>query len=113
MKKNRLKEKLNSGGVAVGVFVWEPALQLIEILGLLGFDYIYIDIDYTHLFKCEQDPTILEQAENWYICIGRTQPARTWHDERATTLLYISLHPPKKIIIRLNESNSYKCRITI
>jgi 4-hydroxy-2-oxoheptanedioate aldolase len=43
MRKNRLKEKIESGGVAVGVFLWEPALQIIEILGLLGFDYLYLD----------------------------------------------------------------------
>ena len=52
MRKNRLKEKLKSGGVAVGAFIWEPAYQLIEILGILGFDYLYID--------CQHSPMSVE-----------------------------------------------------
>jgi 2-keto-3-deoxy-L-rhamnonate aldolase RhmA len=52
MEKNRLKEKLKRGEAAFGVFIWEPAFQLIEILGLLGFDYLYID--------CQHSPMSVE-----------------------------------------------------
>jgi 4-hydroxy-2-oxoheptanedioate aldolase len=52
MKKNLLKEKLRRGDVAFGVFIWEPAFQIIEILGLLGFDYLYID--------CQHSPMSVE-----------------------------------------------------
>ncbi len=52
MRPNRLKEKLKRGEVAVGAFIWEPAFQIIEILGLLGFDYLYID--------CQHSPMSVE-----------------------------------------------------
>ena len=43
MKKNVLKEKLNKGNIAVGVTVQEVSIQITEILGLMGFDYLAID----------------------------------------------------------------------
>lgn len=56
MRKNLLKEKLEKGGVAVGAFIWEPALQTVEVLGLLGFDYLYID--------CLHSPMSIETVAN-------------------------------------------------
>lgn len=52
MRKNLLKEKFTKGGVAVGVTIHEPAFQIIEILGILGFDYINID--------CQHSPMSVE-----------------------------------------------------
>lgn len=43
MKKNLLKERLHKGDVVFGVGIREPAIEMIEILGLLGFDYLTID----------------------------------------------------------------------
>jgi 4-hydroxy-2-oxoheptanedioate aldolase len=54
MKKNLLKEKLANGEVAFGVFISEPALMIIEIIGLLDFDYLYID--------CEHSPMSFESV---------------------------------------------------
>jgi 4-hydroxy-2-oxoheptanedioate aldolase len=56
MYKNLMKEKLNQGGVAVGVLVQEPAVQIVEIIGLLGYDWILID--------CEHSPMSLESAQH-------------------------------------------------
>ncbi len=53
--KNIMKEKLNQGRVAVGVLVQEPAVQIVEIIGLLGFDWVLID--------CEHSPMTLESAQ--------------------------------------------------
>lgn len=52
MRKNLLKEKIKNGGVGAGVLLREPALGLIEMLGLLGFDYINID--------CQHSPMSVE-----------------------------------------------------
>ena len=52
MKKNLLKEKIKNGGVGAGCLMREPALNTIEILGLLGFDYINID--------CQHSPMSVE-----------------------------------------------------
>jgi 4-hydroxy-2-oxoheptanedioate aldolase len=43
MEKNLLKEKLNKGNVVFGVGIRERAIEITEILGLLGFDYVNID----------------------------------------------------------------------
>jgi 4-hydroxy-2-oxoheptanedioate aldolase len=54
MKKNLLKEKLQKGAVAAGVIIQDPAAQVVEILGLLGFDWLFID--------CEHGPMHVEDV---------------------------------------------------
>jgi 4-hydroxy-2-oxoheptanedioate aldolase len=54
MIRNLLREKLEKGGVAFGALIEEPATQIAEILGLLGFDYLYID--------CQHSPMSLESV---------------------------------------------------
>jgi 4-hydroxy-2-oxoheptanedioate aldolase len=54
MRKNLLKEKFAAGGNAVGITMHEPSLQIIEVLGILGFDYINID--------CQHSPLSVETA---------------------------------------------------
>jgi len=54
MKKNLMKEKLQKGGIAAGVIIQDPAVQLVEVLGLLGFDWLFID--------CEHSPMSLEDV---------------------------------------------------
>lgn len=43
MKKNLLKAKLSKGEVAFGAQMMESSTGIVEILGLLGFDYLNID----------------------------------------------------------------------
>jgi 4-hydroxy-2-oxoheptanedioate aldolase len=47
MMRNLLREKLVKGRVAFGALIEEPATQIAEILGLLGFDHLYIDCQHT------------------------------------------------------------------
>ena len=54
MKKNLMKEKLQKGGIAAGVIIQDPAVQVVEVLGLLGFDWLFID--------CEHSPMSLEEV---------------------------------------------------
>ena len=54
MRKNLLREKLGKGEVAVGVLIREPAIEITEIVGLLGFDYLYID--------CQHSPMTVESV---------------------------------------------------
>lgn len=46
MKKNRLKQKLQSGQLALGVSVMVPSPQVVEMLGGLGFDWVFIDCEH-------------------------------------------------------------------
>jgi len=43
MRTNSMKQKLEQGKVVLGVTVQEASIQTIEILGMLGFDYVNID----------------------------------------------------------------------
>ena len=54
MVKNILRETLEKGRVAFGLLIEEPATQMTEIVGLLGFDYLYID--------CQHSPMGLESV---------------------------------------------------
>ena len=54
MIRNLLREKLGKGETAFGALIEEPATQIAEILGLLGFNYLYID--------CQHSPMSLESV---------------------------------------------------
>ena len=49
MRKNVVKEKLSKGGNVLGVIVQEAAPQIVEILGLVGFDWLLIDCLHSHM----------------------------------------------------------------
>jgi 4-hydroxy-2-oxoheptanedioate aldolase len=44
--KNKLKEKLEGGEVAVGSFVTVASARLTKFIGLIGFDFIVIDMEH-------------------------------------------------------------------
>lgn len=44
--KNRLKEKLLAGQVAIGVSVMFPSPQIVDMVGRLGFDWVLIDCEH-------------------------------------------------------------------
>jgi 4-hydroxy-2-oxoheptanedioate aldolase len=46
MFTNTLKQKLRAGQLAIGCLVAVPAPHLVEICGLLGFDYVFIDAEH-------------------------------------------------------------------
>jgi 4-hydroxy-2-oxoheptanedioate aldolase len=49
MRKNLLREKFTSGQVAAGVVMAEDSANIIEILGLAGFDFVFIDCEHSGL----------------------------------------------------------------
>jgi 4-hydroxy-2-oxoheptanedioate aldolase len=49
MKKNLLKEKLQKGQVTTGVIIQDPAPQVVEVLGILGFDWVFIDCEHSSM----------------------------------------------------------------
>jgi len=46
MRPNELKRKLASGQTVLGSFVYVPSAKLTEIIGLLGFDFVVIDMEH-------------------------------------------------------------------
>ena len=49
MRKNKLKETLESGRVAVGSVLSEGSIATMEILALVGFDFIFIDCEHSSM----------------------------------------------------------------
>jgi 4-hydroxy-2-oxoheptanedioate aldolase len=56
MNTNIVKEKLADGEVVIGSFVYIPSSKLTEIIGLIGFDFVVIDM--------EHGPVDIETAED-------------------------------------------------
>lgn len=62
MKKNKLKEELGSGGVAVGTFAKFSDPSAIEILALAGFDFFVLDNEHVALNR-ESITNIIRAAQ--------------------------------------------------
>jgi 4-hydroxy-2-oxoheptanedioate aldolase len=62
MKPNLLKRKLSQGGTALGINMQDAFFQGIEILALLGFDYINIDCLHAPL-SIESAARMIQMAE--------------------------------------------------
>lgn len=45
--KNKLKENLQKGRVQIGAFVTAPCPEVVEVLGVAGFDFVILDTEHT------------------------------------------------------------------
>jgi 4-hydroxy-2-oxoheptanedioate aldolase len=56
MADNKLKRKLKSGRIVTGCVIQMPSPQLVEICGLGGFDFVFIDIEHSPInhIECEE-----------------------------------------------------------
>jgi 2-keto-3-deoxy-L-rhamnonate aldolase RhmA len=71
MKPNKMKAKIQSGQTAFGVSIMIPSVQIVEMIGYLGFDWVLID--------CEHGNITLEAAESLTLAaeaVGLTPIAR-------------------------------------
>jgi 4-hydroxy-2-oxoheptanedioate aldolase len=62
MKPNLMKAKLNAGETVFGVVVRFPAPAIVEMFGLIGFDYVMLD--------CEHGSLSLEGCETMLMAAG-------------------------------------------
>ena len=46
MRVNELKSKMGSGEVVIGSFLYIPSAKLSEIIGIIGFDFVVIDMEH-------------------------------------------------------------------
>jgi 4-hydroxy-2-oxoheptanedioate aldolase len=46
VRKNKTKEKIHSGGVALGCFANMPSPEMVELCGLVGFDFVIVDAEH-------------------------------------------------------------------
>jgi 4-hydroxy-2-oxoheptanedioate aldolase len=86
MYKNLLKEKLTKGGNVSGCLIHVPAPALVEILGMVGFDFAFID--------CEHSPMTAADCEHLIraadLC-GITPLVRVPKNEQEMILRYMDI----------------------
>lgn len=62
MFKNRLKERLSQGGTVLGTFVSVNSPDLVEVIGLSGFDFVVLDTEHGP-FTVETTTNLIRAAE--------------------------------------------------
>jgi 4-hydroxy-2-oxoheptanedioate aldolase len=84
MRPNTLKQKLQNGETAYGVMVNWDAIQMVEFLGFLGFDYIAIDAQHG-FFSAESAGKLARACD----VSGAIPIARIPNFERSTIIQYL------------------------
>jgi 4-hydroxy-2-oxoheptanedioate aldolase len=95
MVVNELKRKLADGQLVVGSFIYVPSAKLMEIISLIGFDYVVIDMEHGPVdIGLAED---MVRAAEW---IGATPIIRVTHNTphlilRALDIGALGLHVPE------------------
>jgi 4-hydroxy-2-oxoheptanedioate aldolase len=84
LRPNTLKQKLQAGETAYGAFVNWDAIQMVEFLGFVGFDYIAIDAQ--HGFFSAESAGLLARACD---VSGAIPIARIPNFKRSTIIQYL------------------------
>ena len=95
MRVNELKRKLAAGEVAVGSFAYVPAGRFVELLGLIGFDFVVIDLEHGPI-----DMTVAEDMVRAAETRGTTPLIRVSHNSphlilRALDIGAAGVHVPE------------------
>ena len=61
--KNKLKTKLYNGETCLGTWVFIPSTEIVEIIGLVGFDFIVIDMEHSPI-SYESSIDMMHAAES-------------------------------------------------
>jgi 4-hydroxy-2-oxoheptanedioate aldolase len=81
MRVNELRRKLSAGEIVVGSFAYLPSARFVEILGLIGFDFVVIDMEHGPV-----DMTMAEDMVRAAETSGTTPIIRVSHNSPHLTL---------------------------
>ncbi len=97
--ENPVKETLRNGGTAIGVFIPMPSPDIVEIIGLAGFDFALLDAEHGRISPDDAYPMILA-AE------ARNIPAmvRVGENDRQVVLKYLDLGVSGVMIPQTNSA---------
>lgn len=104
MNVNLTKQKLAGGELVVGSFVYVPSARFTEIVGLLGFDFVVIDMEHGPV-----DIGVAEEMVRAAECAGVTPIVRVSHNTphlilRALDIGALGIHVPE--ISEVDEARS-------
>ncbi|MGD2157128.1 MAG: aldolase/citrate lyase family protein, partial [Anaerolineales bacterium] len=97
-KANRLKRILNEGGVAIGANTQIPSTALVEILGLVGFDFTMIDTEHG-LFDLQFTGELIRAAQG----AGLTPLVRVLNNNPGLILKALDLGAQGVVIPRISS----------
>lgn len=79
MRTNRTKAKLKAGEIAIGCAVSFPSAHTVELIGALGFDYVFIDAEHGSM-DVSQVEDMVRAAELYDLTPIARVPANSYHD---------------------------------
>ena len=83
---NPVKETLQQGGIALGVFVPMPSPEVVEVLALAGFDYMLLDAEHGRISPENAYPLILAAEAR-----GVPALARVGQNDRQVILKFLDV----------------------
>lgn len=100
MRENRMKARLLAGQPVAGVIISSADEQLVEVLGLSGFDYVMIDCEHGHMSvrECE---TLVRAAE----AVGVTPVVRVPHNSPDLILRHLDTGAQGIVIPQVNTAD--------
>lgn len=99
MRPNSVKRKLQAGETVVGCFVPYPSVELAEICGLIGFDFVLID--------AEHGPTSVESAYHMVLAAeagGATPIVRVPQNVQQVILRYLDIGAGGVMVPQVNSA---------
>ena len=79
IRTNKTKAKLKAGGVAIGCAVATPSPHMVELIGAMGFDYVFIDGEHGSM-DVSQVEDMVRAAELYDLTPIARVPTNSYHD---------------------------------
>ena len=100
MRPNTMKAKLLAGEPVAGVIISSADEQLVEVLGMAGFDYVMIDCEHGHMSVREAE-TLVRAAE----AVGVTPIVRVPHNSPHEILRHLDTGAQGIVIPQVNSAD--------
>lgn len=106
MRTNAMKAKLLDGEPVAGVIISSADEQLVEVLGLSGFDYVMIDCEHGHMSvrECE---TLVRASE----AVGITPVVRVPHNAPDVILRHLDTGAQGIVIPQVNTADDARAAV--
>jgi 4-hydroxy-2-oxoheptanedioate aldolase len=108
MRKNLLKEKLDKGLPVTSVLMQDPSMQALEILGIVGFDWVLID--------CEHSAMSIETVAKLVLVAelrGIVPFVRVGENELETVLRYLAVGVMGIVVPGLSSPEDVKKAVAV
>jgi 4-hydroxy-2-oxoheptanedioate aldolase len=106
MRPNLMKAKILAGEPVAGVIVASADEQLVEVLGLSGFDYVMIDCEHGHMSVRECETLVRAAA-----AVGITSVVRVPHNAPDVILRHLDTGAQGIVIPQVNSADDARAAV--